>query len=153
MNEYEHISNTCKIKFIDNFKVNYEKYTQVSGYIFDDNNQLLIVKNDKTWTIPGGHPEVNESAIDTLNREIMEEACITIKDIKYIGAVEVVENNETYYQLRYTAKVDQILPFEIKWEINERKFVNLKDLSSHITWSKGIAFSKQIDSAKKIWDI
>ena len=62
----------------------------------------------------------------------MEEACITIKDIKYLGAVEVIENGETYYQLRYTAKVDEMLPFKQEWEVSERKFVSLDKLANYI---------------------
>lgn len=150
MKEYEQISETCKIMWNEGFKITKERYTQVSGYIFDEHNKLLIVKNGNTWTIPGGHPEVNETPQETLERELMEEACVTIKDVKYLGAVEVVENGETYYQLRHVARLSEILPFETEWETSERKFVNLDDLHNFITWSKGITFSQQIDSAKKV---
>lgn len=149
MKEYEQISDNCKMLWIEKFKVNEEKCTQVSGYVFNDQNQLLIVRNEDTWTIPGGHIENEETFIETLVRELMEEACVTIKDINYLGAVEVIENDEKYYQLRYTAKTDKVLPFETEWEISERKFVDLKDLHKYITWSKGITFSKQIESAIK----
>ena len=83
----------------------------------------------------------------------MEEACITIKDIRYIGAVEVVENGQTYYQLRYTAKVSDILPFKNEWETSERLFVSLEKLNEYISWSNGITFSQQIESAKNVWNI
>lgn len=150
MKNYEILSQNCKICWIDNFELKGEKYTQVSGYIFNDKNQLLIVKGGKTWTVPGGHPEQGETQFETLKREIIEEACVTIKDIKYLGAVEVVENGETYYQLRYTAKVDEILPFKGEWETDERLFVDLKGLSKYIKWSNGIVFSQQIQAAKNI---
>lgn len=153
MEKYEILSESCKLMWKENFNLKDEKYTQVSGYIFNNENQLLIVKNGKTWTIPGGHPEINETMLETLNREIMEEACITIKDAKYLGAVEVVENDDIYYQLRYTAKVDNILPFKQEWEICERLFVDLKDLTNYISWANGITFSKQIEFAKKVWGI
>jgi 8-oxo-dGTP pyrophosphatase MutT (NUDIX family) len=152
MKDYEQIGENCKILWREGFEVTSEKYTQVSGYIFNDNNELLTVKSE-AWTIPGGHPEPNETKEETLVREVMEEACITIKDIKYLGAVEVVENGETYYQLRYTAKVDEVLPFNQEWEVSERAFVSLDKLQDYIKWSKGIAFSSQIESAKKVWDI
>ena len=41
----------------------------------------------------------------------MEEAYISIKDIKYLGAIEVLEGKEKYYQLRYLARVDKIYDF------------------------------------------
>ena len=153
MRKYEQLSENCKILWCEGFKLNSEKHTQVSGYVFNDQNQLLIVKNGKTWTIPGGHPEANETYLQTLDRELMEEACITLKDVNYLGAVEVVEDGETYYQLRYTAKVKDVLPFKQEWEISERKFVDLEDLPKYIKWSTGITFSAQISSAKKFWNI
>ncbi|MDD2208796.1 MAG: NUDIX hydrolase, partial [Bacilli bacterium] len=145
------ITDNCKILWKEDYKITTERYTQVSGYIFNDKKEIIIVKNGKTWTIPGGHPEIGESAEETLIRETMEESCVTIKNINYLGAVEVIENNEKYYQIRYTAKVNEILQFNDKWETSERKFVDLKDLHKYITWSEGIAFSKQIESARNFW--
>ena len=153
MTEYEQIAPNCKLLWRENFEITDQKYTQVSGYVFNDQGELLIVRNDKTWTIPGGHPEIGETILETLNRELMEEACLTLKDINYLGAVEVVENGETYYQLRFTAKVDTLLDFNEEWEISERKFVPLNDLTTYIKWAKGIAFSAQIQSARDFWKI
>lgn len=149
MEEYEVLSDTCKIKWRENFEIGDRKYTQVSGYIFNENNELLIVKNEDTWTIPGGHPEIGEVFLDTLNREIMEEACITIKNPIYIGSVEVLENEQVYYQLRYKAEVSEVLDFVQEWEICERKFVKLDELSNYIKWANGITFKSQIETAKK----
>ena len=111
MNDYEQINDNCKMLWKENFNITNEKYTQVYCYVFNDNNELLIVKNENNnyWTIPGGHPEAKESKEDTLKREILEEACVTVKDIKYLGAVEVIENSNKYYQLRYTARVNKVL--------------------------------------------
>lgn len=150
--DYEILSDNCKILWCEGFKITNQKHTQVSGYIFNNKNQLLIVRNENTWTIPGGHPEANETFLQTLKREVMEEACITIKNIKYLGAVEVVENGDTYYQLRYTARVKNELPFTQEWEISERLFVDIEDLPKYIKWSKGKVFSAQVKSAKKVWD-
>lgn len=151
MKKYEQISEKCKIWWADGIDLTNEKYTQVSGYIFNEENQLLIVKNDKNWTIPGGHPELDEKPIETLKREVMEEACTTIKEIYYLGAVGVIEDDKIYYQLRYTAKIDEIEPFKKDWETTERLFVDLADLHKYITWANGITFSLQIESAKKFW--
>lgn len=153
MEEYEILSKNCKMLWHEGFEVTTERNTQVSGYIFNDKNHLLIVKNGDTWTVPGGHPEEGETKLETLEREIMEEACVKLKDIQYLGGVEIVENGETYYQLRYTAKVKEILPFKEEWETSERIFVDLADLTNYIKWSNGITFSAQIESAKKVWNI
>lgn len=153
MSEYEQISNDCKICWRENFVLTDEKYTQVSGYVFNERGQLLIVKSGSNWTIPGGHPEVGESQLDTLNREIMEEACVTIKDIKYLGAVEVVDGDGTYYQLRYTAMIDEVLEFDEKWETSERKFVDVDRLGEYIKWADGVMFGRQVESARRVWGI
>lgn len=153
MKDYEQISEDCKILWKEGFEVTTEKYTQVSGYIFDDKNRLLVVKSGNVWTIPGGHPELYETAYGTLVREVMEEACVTLKDIKYLGAVEVVENGEIYYQMRYTAKVEEVLEFKNEFETSVREFVDLKRLKEYIKWADGIAFAAQIKSAKKVWEI
>ena len=153
MTEYEQITPNCKMLWRENFSITGQKYTQVSGYVFNEHGDLLIVKNGDTWTIPGGHPEPGETRLDTLGRELMEEACITLKDVNYLGAVEVIENDEKYFQLRYTAKVDNLLDFNQEWEISERKFVPLDELSKYIKWANGVTFSAQIKSARDFWKI
>ena len=149
MKEYEQLSEDCKIIWRPDFNLTTQKYTQVSGYIFNEKNELLIVNNKESWTIPGGHPELYEYTLGTLIREVMEEACVSIKDIEYLGAVEVVENNEIYYQLRYFARVEKIHEFKDEWEVIDRKFVNLYNLNEYITWSNGKTFKAQLESAKK----
>ena len=153
MKEYEYISDNCKMLWKENFDVKGKKYTQVSCYALNDNNELLIVKNKDIWTIPGGHPEKGETKEETLVRELMEEGYVTLKDIHYLGTVEVVENNEIYYQLRYTAHVESVLPFKGEYEISERKFVNIDDLSKYIKWANGITFKSQLESVKEYWNI
>ncbi len=146
--EYEILSKDLKLRWIENFAWESERYTQVSGYIFDSENRLLIVKSE-AWTIPGGHPEGSETPLETLIREIAEEACVTVKNARYLGAVEVVEKGERYYQLRYIAKLDEILPFKKEWEVSERAFVPIDDLDKYIKWANGATFRAQIESAKK----
>lgn len=152
MEKYENISDSCKMLWRKSLDVTGKKVTQVSGYVFDDEGKLLIVHNDETntWTIPGGHLEPNETREETLTRELMEEACVTLKDINYLGAVEVVEN-ETYYQTRYTAHINEVLPFKQEWEINERKFVTIDELPKYITWANGVTFRAQVNDSLDFW--
>lgn len=150
MENYEVLSDKCKIRWIKNFNLTTENYKQVSGYVFNENNELLIVKYGDTWTIPGGHPELYEYTIGTLIREVMEEVCIDINRIKYLGALEVVENGEIYYQLRYVARIKEVLDFVKEWETSERKFVKCSDLKQYIKWCDGVTFKAQLDCAEKI---
>lgn len=123
--------------------------TQVSGYIFNDDNDLLIVKVGKNWTIPGGHPEEGENPLDTLNREIIEEANIKIKDSEFMGYVEVTpEHDEAiHYQLRYKAKVDSVDDFKDDFESTERKFVKTSELKDYIKWFDSTIFQEELKAA------
>jgi len=53
----------------------------VGALIFNDKNQLLIVKTHKwkgNYTIPGGHVELGERLEEAVNREIREETGLTM---------------------------------------------------------------------------
>ena len=125
-----------------------ENISQASGYIFNDKSEMLIVKS-KNWTIPGGHPEMGETPIEILKREVMEEASVTIENISYLGHVKVtnLETNGAKYQLRFVAYIKEINEFEGKLETSERLFVNPNNLSEYILWAKGEVFTAELDSA------
>lgn len=125
-----------------------QNVSQVSGYIFNEKGEMLIVKNDN-WTIPGGHPEAGESNLETLKREVLEEAMVEIDNIQYLGSVTVVdiETKETKYQLRFTALVLSIHDFKEKFETSERVFVDPKNLTSYIPWASGKVFSAEVQAA------
>jgi len=56
--------------------------------IFDDERRILCVKMNygpKSWTTPGGRLDENESPLEALKREALEEANCTIKPKKLIG--------------------------------------------------------------------
>ncbi len=158
-NLYKNIMNTTEIvKFgettyefawIEGGEPSTELVSQVSGYVFNDNNEMLIVKN-KNWTIPGGHPEEGESYVETLKREVIEESNVEIKNIVYLGQVKVtnMDNGEIKYQLRYTAEADVINDFEQKeFEVSERIFINPTDLTTYIPWANGVVFSLEVKAA------
>ena len=152
MDEYETISKNSIIKWMNGYELkNNEKYTQVSAYIFNELGELLIVKNEKenNYTIPGGHPEEGETKEETLKREVMEEAYCTLKDIQYLGALKVIEDDKEYYQLRYVCHIDELKEFKGEMEISERLFVKVEDLDKYILWANGIMFKRQIEDAIK----
>ncbi len=125
--------------------------TQVKGYLFNNNNELLIVKVGNNWHIPGGHPEKGETYTDTLNREILEEANIKVKNPEFIGYVKVVpqHDEEIHYQLRYTADIDTIYKFDEKFETSERKFVKIAELKNYIKWFDSVIFQAELKAANK----
>ena len=102
--------------------------TQASGICFTDDNQVVLVTLDgKSWSLPGGHPEGDETIEDAFMREVTEEVCATVTNLVYLGAQEVNDpgNHEglkTYYQTRFWARV-QLDEFRQKQETIARKLV------------------------------
>ena len=118
------------------------KITQVSGFVLNDKNRVLVIKNKHGWGIPGGHPETcDKTLMDVLIREVFEESCAKIKDkTKYIGCIIVqnLTNQEINYQMRYLCYLGSVENFEPKYETTNRRFVKINNLSHYITWIKGI---------------
>ena len=57
--------------------------TAITAAIIKD-EKLLVVKKNETWIMPGGKPELNESDLECLTREVGEELSGTkIKNMKY----------------------------------------------------------------------
>ena len=126
--------------------INYSKeinISQVLGFCIDKNKKVLIIKNQRGWGFPGGHPKKGELPEETLRREILEEAAVTIKNPHMLGYVEVKDpqnqsvEGKHYVQLRYLVEVDEILDFKKEFETSERAFVFLAELPQYINWLSG----------------
>ncbi|KKQ75388.1 MAG: hypothetical protein US96_C0012G0017 [Candidatus Woesebacteria bacterium GW2011_GWB1_38_5b] len=137
----------------------YSPITQVYGVCFDDKGQILICRegNEASWIIPGGHPEAGETIEQTLQRELLEEVDIKVKDIKILGVqkVEVPSNPEaTHFQVRCICKIDELLPQTpdpASGKVWERKLVPVEQINDYVKWGKtGEAiFSDAINLWKK----
>ena len=107
--------------------------------------KILIVKinKDKKWCLLGGSPEPEDrSWIDTLKREVLEEANVEIENIIPLGyqnAVFLDESNSDHQQLRYFATVKKTLPQTKDPAYNsvpKRKFIEPKDFLKYCPWGK-----------------
>ncbi len=123
----------------------YSPITQAYGVLFNSKGKILILDQtgDKKWTLPGGTVEEGESLVQTLKREVKEEANATITDIKLIGIQRVEDpqnkntNQRLHYQSRFIAKISKLLPQVIdpaKNRIHEQKFVSPKEINNYIKW-------------------
>jgi ADP-ribose pyrophosphatase YjhB (NUDIX family) len=121
----------------------YQPITQVYGIIFNSKREILICreKEDGEWQIPGGHPEKGENVVQTLERELLEEVDVTIKDIIPLGTQEVSfpDNPEkpTIYQVRCIASLDKLLPQTpdpANGNVWERKFVPAEKVTNYVKW-------------------
>ncbi len=112
----------------------------VKGIILDDQNNIALLKARGHYLLPGGGIENNESGIDAIKREVMEEVGCNIDNIKEIGASNQYRNKSMkhYEVIFYTAKVtgekstptttqeDEVKDIELFWFDKEKVFILLK---------------------------
>lgn len=80
---------------------------QVYGFIFAPDHCLLVLENEGIYALPGGRPERDETMSQTLSRESLEEAQISIGSVEYLGYQYVKEEN--FAQVRMVALLDQLM--------------------------------------------
>ncbi|MDA3556162.1 NUDIX hydrolase [Acinetobacter sp. AOR15_HL] len=131
---------------------------QVYGILFSDDGKILILDDQGRFNLPGGHPENNETWIETLKRECMEEAQVEIVNPMYLGCVSVIEKNENgtrlFSQLRFIANIGKLLPScadPVTGKIYRRDYVNPSKAAELLNWGEhGI---QQLEDAEKLWEL
>jgi nucleoside triphosphatase len=101
----------------------------VGALIFNDQDQLLIVKTHKwhgNYTIPGGHVELGEHLIEALEREIREETGLQLRDAKFVCYQEFVYD-ECFWQDRH------FVFFDFLCRVNSGQ-VQLNDEAEAFVW-------------------
>jgi len=112
-----------------------ELISQSSAYCFLDDKFAIIKNKDGYWAIPGGHLEKGENPKDTVIREVLEEACVVIKNPELLGYQVIVKADKSkIYQLRWFTKVEQVLDFKPEFESAEMKFVSPDEVGRYISW-------------------
>ncbi len=107
----------------------FSKVTSVSVIPVTESGEIVAVRlKNRGLDIPGGHVEKHEKAPEeTLHRELMEEANITVKDLRLI---EVIRSNyfgdkpeDASFMLIYVAKVDEIHDFTLSDEMSYERVI------------------------------
>ena len=89
--------------------------TQIYGFCFDSRGHILLIDDGDQYSLPGGKPEEDETWEQTMRREVLEEAQITLGEIYYLGWQEVIgdrlaHDERPYAQVRMIAQVESLLP-------------------------------------------
>src|SRR4051812_26211555 len=57
-----------------------------AGICVSDNDELVLISTDEVyWGFPAGRPEGDETLRETLDREMREEACVTVRTARLLG--------------------------------------------------------------------
>lgn len=71
----------------------------VSATIENNDGKILLVKSPKwhnKWTVPGGHIEVGETALNAVKREAQEEVGLKVEPITIISSGELINSKDFY---------------------------------------------------------
>lgn len=119
------------LTFIGNqFQPDFSEVTGVIAICFTADGKLVAVNIRKRgWDLPGGHVEEGETdPITTLNREVMEEAYMTVTEPQL---VEVIQSDyfddRKSYMLVYAALVDEMLEFVPTDEVSARQAMDVEE--------------------------
>lgn len=129
--------------------------SQVSAYCFYK-GKLIIVRNKRGWSIPGGHPELGETMTESLARELEEEAGIKNGyTSKIIGWLKVHDpqnqgrEGKKSVQIRFLVTIKHLPKFVPDDEIFERKTIDMDEFSKYISWADSPTGKAQINTLKK----
>ncbi len=114
---------------------------QVYGVCFVG-DQLVIGfgGQKKNWGLIGGTIEAGETFIETLKREIQEEANLEVLSQRPLGYQKVIDTRDSsfVYQLRYACAARPYGPFasDPAGGVNEVKFIDPKDYKQYFNWGQ-----------------
>ena len=101
--------------FLPDVKLTYSVITAK----FADKWIFVRHQNRKTWEIPGGHIEENETSHEAASRELKEETGALDFSLECVATYSVLKNSETGYGRLYFAEVFQLGPVPDISEIAE----------------------------------
>lgn len=80
------------------------------------------------WSIPSGRVEPNETSLEAVKREAIEEAGATLCDVQYIGCYHISERRETRWADCFVSRVEMLGEIGMKEESLGRKLATLDEL-------------------------
>ncbi|MGH8823519.1 MAG: NUDIX hydrolase [Jiangellaceae bacterium] len=115
--------------------------SQAYGLCFDPGGLVVLVQlDDGFWTLPGGQVEPGETPLDTLIREVAEEACARVVRARYLACQHVwdpraLEGPTSHYQARFWARVE-LGPWQPRHETVARTQVTPAHVTSRLSWTR-----------------
>lgn len=113
-----------------------------SGVCFTEKGVVLVSRDRERWEFPAGRPEADESLVDTLRREVREEACCKVEATHLLGftmsrCLVGHERDLVLVRAHWAARVTAE-PWQPVHEILERKEVAEAKVMSALTIEPGL---------------
>jgi len=130
---------------------------------FDDDHRILLVRHvDRKWTIPGGRTEGDESAEQTMRREVREEAAAVVDDPVLIATecIDLLEGEPDpafppppVHQVFFVARVVSLAQVTPNAETLESRLFGIEEARVLPGWidHNGALFDAACDLAKRRW--
>ena len=94
-----------------------------------DGEKVLIADIEgRGWCIPSGRVEPNETSLEAVKREALEEAGAHLADLQYIGCYHISERREVRWADCYVGCVTSLVEIGMQEESKGRKFVMIDEL-------------------------
>jgi 8-oxo-dGTP pyrophosphatase MutT (NUDIX family) len=106
--------------------------------------QIVLIRRDgMKWEHPAGRPEGEEAWRQTLDREVMEEACAIVVEAKLLGFIQGRclrghEEGLVLVRALWSARV-ALQDWERQYEVQHRKLVGEDDVDEAIDYPWGMA--------------
>jgi 8-oxo-dGTP pyrophosphatase MutT (NUDIX family) len=126
--------------------------THAYGLCFESGGRVVLVQlDDGFWTLPGGQVEPGEIPLDTLVREVTEEACAQVVRARYLACQHVCDPHApegpiSHYQARFWARVD-VGPWRPRHETVARTLVTPGQVTSTLSWTRTRIAARLLDLA------
>lgn len=113
-----------------------------SGVCFTSNGVVLVSRDGERWEFPAGRPELQESLLDTLSREIGEEACCRVESAEALGftmskCLDGPEEGLVLVRAHWSVQT-VVEPWRPRHEITHRIEVPLDAVMNTITIAPGL---------------
>ena len=101
-----------------------------AGLVFPWEGDRVLIADicGRGWCIPSGRVEVNETSLQAVQREALEEGGAILKDLQYIGCYHISERSEVRWADCYAARIDKLVEIQMIEESKGRNLVTLEEL-------------------------
>jgi ADP-ribose pyrophosphatase YjhB (NUDIX family) len=109
-----------------------------------DGDRIVLVSRDgRLWGLPAGRPDEHEGWVDTLRREVREEACAEVVSSRLLGFTRGVcvrgrEQGLVLVRSHWRAEV-RVLTWEPRFEMTHRRLVPADAAFRAMTIAEGLA--------------